>query len=79
MIYPRDISLLSALIPEIKLISPESNDYFTITGGGRETNRNVCGVGSSFGVMRSMIAESGGRFINEDDERAARRGAFIGW
>ena len=79
MIYPRDISLLSALIPEIKLISPESNDYFTITGGGRETNRNVCGVGPSFGVMRSMIAESGGRFINEDDESSARRVAFIGW
>jgi putative ABC transport system permease protein len=79
MIYPRDISLLSALIPEIDLISPESNDYFTITGGGRETNRNVCGVGPSFGAMRSMIAESGGRFINEDDERSARRVAFIGW
>lgn len=79
MIYPRDISLLSALIPEIKLISPESNDYFTITGGGRETNRNVCGVGPSFGVMRSMIAEGGGRFINEEDERSARRVAFIGW
>jgi len=79
MIYPRDISLLSALIPEIKLISPESNDYFTITGGGRETNRNVCGVGPSFGVMRSMIAEGGGRFINEEDESSARRVAFIGW
>ena len=79
MIYPRDISLLSVLIPEIELISPESNDYFTITGGGRETNRNVCGVGPSFGVMRSMIAESGGRFINEDDESSARRVAFIGW
>jgi len=79
MIYPRDISLLSALIPEIELVSPESNDYFTITGGGRETNRNVCGVGPSFGVMRSMIAESGGRFINEEDESSARRVAFIGW
>jgi len=79
MIYPRDIALLSALIPEIELISPESNNYVTITGGGRETNRNVCGVGPSFGVMRSMIAESGGRFINEDDESSARRVAFIGW
>jgi putative ABC transport system permease protein len=78
-IYPGDIALLSALIPEIKLISPESNDYFTITGGSRETNRNVCGVGPSFQVMRSMIAESGGRFINEEDERSARRVAFIGW
>ena len=79
MIYPRDIALLSALIPEIELISPESNNYVTITGGGRETNRNVCGVGPSFGAMRSMIAESGGRFINEDDESSARRVAFIGW
>src|SRR4030065_2631844 len=26
MTYPRDIALLSAAIPEIKLISPESND-----------------------------------------------------
>ncbi|HUU39268.1 MAG TPA: ABC transporter permease [Candidatus Desulfaltia sp.] len=79
MIYPRDIALLSALIPEIALISPESNDYFTISVRGRETNRNVCGVGPAFGVMRSMIAESGGRFINEEDERSARRVAFIGW
>ena len=78
-IYPGDIALLTALIPEIELISPESNDYFTITGDGRETNRNVCGVGPSFGNMRSMIAESGGRFINEEDERSARRVAFIGW
>lgn len=78
-IYPRDIVLLSALIPEIELISPESSDYFTITGGGRETNRNVCGVGPSFQTMRSMIAESGGRFINEEDELSARRVAFIGW
>jgi len=79
MIYPGDIALLSALIPEIELISPESNDFFTITGGGRETNRNVCGVGPSFQVMRSMIAESGGRFINEEDEHSARRVVFIGW
>ncbi len=79
MIYPGDIALLRALIPEIELIAPESNDYFTVTGGGRETNRNVCGVGPSFGVMRSMIAESGGRFINQDDESSARRVAFIGW
>jgi len=78
-IYPGDIALLSTLIPEIELISPESHDYFTITGGDRETNRNVCGVGPSFQVMRSMIAESGGRFINEEDERSARRVAFIGW
>jgi putative ABC transport system permease protein len=79
MIYPNDIALLTALIPEIELISPESNDYFTVTSGGRETNRNVCGVGPAFGVMRSMIADSGGRFINEEDESSARRVAFIGW
>ena len=79
MIYPNDIPLLRALIPEIELISPESNDYFTVTGGGRETNRNVNGVGPSFGLMRSMIADSGGRFFNEDDEHEGRRVAFIGW
>jgi putative ABC transport system permease protein len=79
LIYPNDIPLLRALIQEIKLISPESNDYFTVTAGGRETNRNVNAVGPSFGVMRSMIAASGGRFINEEDESDARRVAFIGW
>jgi putative ABC transport system permease protein len=79
MIYPGDIPLLRALIPEIELITPESNNYYTVTAGGRETNRNVCGVGPSFGVMRSMIAESGGRFISEEDETSARRVAFIGW
>jgi putative ABC transport system permease protein len=79
MIYPGDIPLLRALIPEIELITPESNNYYTVTAGGRETNRNVCGVGPAFGVMRSMIAESGGRFISEEDETSARRVAFIGW
>lgn len=79
MIYPSDVALLKALIPEIDLIAPESNDYFTVTAGGRETNRNVNGVGLSFGLMRSMIAASGGRFFNEEDEREGRRVAFIGW
>ncbi len=78
-VYPDDIALLRALIPEIELISPESNDYFTVTAGARETNRNVNGVGPTFGVMRSMIAETGGRFFNEEDEREGRRVAFIGW
>jgi putative ABC transport system permease protein len=79
MIYPGDIALLRALIPEIELISPESDNYYTVTVGGRETNRDVCGVGTSFGLMRSMIADSGGRFFNEEDENSARRVAFIGW
>jgi putative ABC transport system permease protein len=79
MIYSGDIPLLRALIPEIELISPESYNYITVTAAGRETNRNVCGVGPSFGLMRTMIAESGGRFFNEEDERGARRVAFIGW
>ena len=79
MIYPGDIAFLTALIPEIEIISPESNDYYAISGNGRETNRNVCGVGPAFGVMRSMIADRGGRFINEEDERSAQRVAFIGW
>lgn len=78
-IYQTDIALLGALIPEIELISPESYDNFTVTVGGRETNRNVFGVGPAFEAMRSMIAERGGRFINEDDERSGRRVAFIGW
>jgi putative ABC transport system permease protein len=78
-LYPEDVDLLKRQIPEIKLISPESDNQLTISYKGKDTNRSVSGVFSCFGTMRNQIAQAGGRFINPDDDYYSRRVAFLGW
>jgi putative ABC transport system permease protein len=78
-LYAADIALLRETIPEIEFICTESYNNEAISANGKETNRNVHGVGPLFDVMRTQVPRAGGRFLNADDERYSRRVAFLGW
>lgn len=77
--YPEDIDLLRQQIPGIRRITGEYFTNMTISYKGKETRRNVNGVEAPFRIMRSTYARLGGRFINPQDNRLARRVAFVGW
>lgn len=78
-LYPDDVALLRSQIPEIRIISPESFGNMTVSYRGKETNRSIHGVSPCFSELRSQVAEMGGRYIDQDDERLSRRVAFLGW
>lgn len=78
-LHKEDIDLVREQVPFIKRICAESYINTTITYNGKETNRTVHGVMAPFSQMRSMYAQMGGRFINPDDEKFARRVAYVGW
>lgn len=78
-LYAADVDLLRASIPEIQFICAESYNGEAISANGKETNRNVHGVGPMFGLMRTQVPTAGGRFLNADDELHSRRVAFLGW
>ncbi len=77
--YPGDVELLRRLVPEIKQICAETYNDASITYKGKENLRTLHGVSAPFSSMRSMYAQAGGRFINEDDEKFSRRVVFVGW
>jgi putative ABC transport system permease protein len=78
-LFAADVALLRETIPEIEFICAESYNNETVSANGKETNRNVHGVGPLFDVMRTQVPRAGGRFLNDDDERHSRRVAFLGW
>ncbi len=78
-LYPDDIELLRKQIPEIKMVTGEYYTTMTLKYKGKETNRTVNGVEPAFGVLRSTIANLGGRFINDLDNSGSRRVVFLGW
>jgi putative ABC transport system permease protein len=72
-----DVLALSEL-PLVKNVSPEFMQEFPVVFGNRQSSHLVRGVAASYGVMRAEKAQSGGRFLEEDDVRLRRRVAFIG-
>ena len=78
-LYAADVDLLRAGIPEIQHICVESYNNEAISANGKETNRNVHGVGPLFDLMRTQVPAAGGRFLDADDELHSRRVAFLGW
>jgi putative ABC transport system permease protein len=74
-----DMELLRKAFPEIKSITAEYNAWSAALGyDGKEYSKLCSGVTPEFGPMRSQIAEAGGRFINEPDEKFKRRTMFVG-
>jgi putative ABC transport system permease protein len=75
---PEDAELLEERIDIIEKASPEYIHWNqTIKYGEMLRNAKVCGVNSSYGLMRSLDAEKG-RFINKLDVERRRRVMFFG-
>ncbi len=78
-LYPGDVELLRSRIPEIDIISPESYTNMTITHGEKEATRSIHGVYPEFSDLRSQYPQTGGRYLDIEDERLSRKVAFLGW
>ncbi len=73
-----DADLLAARIPEIASISREYAKRVPVARGTKMVNARVRGVDPSFGEMRNVIAQEGGRFLNEMDSAEKRRVVILG-
>jgi len=76
--YEEDIEFLKKRVEGIAGISSECYDSFKVKYGDRVRAVDVSGVSPVFGLMRAMIPQAGGRFINPTDMHERRRVAFIG-
>ena len=73
-----DADLLAARIPEIAAISREYAKRVPVAHGTKTVNARVRGVDPSFGEMRNVIPQEGGRFLNEMDSDLKRRVVVLG-
>ncbi|UCF21456.1 MAG: ABC transporter permease [Gemmatimonadota bacterium] len=74
-----DVGLLQQEVPDIVMISPEySTQQVPVRRGRNSAFPNITGIYPVFGEMRNVIADWGGRFINQADIDERRRVAFLG-
>ena len=73
-----DAELIGARIPEIAAISREYAARRGITVASKTVNARIRGVDPSFGTMRNIIPQPGGRFVDAPDMDAKRRVIVLG-
>jgi putative ABC transport system permease protein len=74
-----DGAVLQTQIPEIVSLSPEYNNWNApVHRGTKSANPNVTGIYPVYGDMRNIIANTGGRFLNQRDIDERRRVAVLG-
>ena len=73
-----DLEYLVKSVPGIAGISSEYRSQMRAKYGDTVRRVDVSGVLPSYGVMRNMIPQPGGRFIDPIDERRRRRVVFVG-
>jgi putative ABC transport system permease protein len=73
-----DVDLLRARVPEIAAISREYAHWSSFTAGTKTVNNRLRGVDPSFGDMRNLLPQAGGRFLNDLDMTEKRRVVFLG-
>ncbi len=74
-----DVSLLKAQIPDLGPISIEYQNWgISLKRGKVILSSQIAGVSAEYGDMRNVIADWGGRFLNETDVNLRRRVCFIG-
>ncbi|MDQ6892388.1 MAG: ABC transporter permease [Acidobacteriota bacterium] len=64
--------------PGVVAISSEYSDTLKLHYGMKTVAIDSSGVDSSFGAMRNLIPQAGGRFINPTDVKEQRRVLFLG-
>lgn len=78
-IHAADCDLIQSQVPEVDIICPESYVGVTVRYKDFQTSRTIRGVRAPYSTLRTIIPQAGGRFINPDDDKFARRVAFLGW
>jgi putative ABC transport system permease protein len=74
-----DVPILEREVSEIEQISPEFIARSArVRRGVKATSPAVTGILPVYGLMRNIIAEAGGRFINDRDVAERRRVAVLG-
>jgi putative ABC transport system permease protein len=74
-----DGALLQREVSDITMLSPEYSDRSTPVRRGRSSaTPNITGIYPVYGLMRNIIPEIGGRFINQRDLDERRRVIFLG-
>lgn len=73
-----DIATLKKDISDIVVASPEYSGRGPLTYERKTLAQNVIGVYPEFAVVRNVIPEEGGRFLNEIDHEYRKRSMFIG-
>src|ERR1041384_4393457 len=68
----------AALIPEIASLSREYSKRVPVARGTKTVNARVRGVDPSFGPMRNIIPQAGGRFVDDLDCALQRRVVILG-
>lgn len=74
-----DVRMLAREIPQIKAISAEyTNGSFPARRGDKIELPATTGVYPSYGEIRNIFAQPGGRFLNDLDQQLRRRVVFLG-
>ena len=73
-----DIEMLKREIPDITVASPEYAGQAKMTYAKKTVSQSVIGVKPEWGVVRNMIPEVGGRFLDEIDLQYRKRVIFLG-
>ncbi len=73
-----DIQRMRISIPQLGSISGEHMNWTPMRHGSHFRTGRLMGVEPDYGSMRNIIAEQGGRFLNELDMQGQRRVAIIG-
>jgi putative ABC transport system permease protein len=73
-----DCDLLKREIPYISVASSEYNGSGAMTYGRKNVTQDINGVFPEYGTVRNVIAESGGRFIDQKDFDYRKRVVFLG-
>ena len=73
-----DAEVLRSRIPEIAALSREYAARRGVTVGKKTVNARIRGVDPSFGEMRNIVPQAGGRFVDELDAAEKRRVIVLG-